>query len=165
VCYLCGGGAQYWALLSTGGKIEENDIGTGRELTILNNERNLDFKMTLNSLPNYDPDTCIYENIMIDSSFYDVDSFTSKFKNSKQPIFLSVNIQSINAKYGNLKEIITKLNANNIPVEILALQETWAVKYVNLIQKQNNGQGGRCWLLCKNWTICKTNRASLQALC
>jgi hypothetical protein len=133
VYYLCGGAARFWALLSTGDKIEENDVRTGRELTVLNNELNLDFIMTLNSLPNYDPDTCIYENIMIDSSFYDVDSFTSKFKNSKQPIFLSVNIQSINAKNDNLKEIITKLNANNIPIEILALQETWAVKYVNLI--------------------------------
>jgi hypothetical protein len=152
--------ARYWALLGTGGKLEEIDIGIGRELTILNNERNLDFKAILNSLPNYDPDTCIYENVMIESSFYDVDSFTSKFKNSKQLIFLSVNIQSINAKYDNLKEIVTKLNANNIPVEILALQETWAVKYVNLIdlpgfqrliyKNRTMGRGGSVGFYVKN---------------
>jgi hypothetical protein len=131
--------------------------------------------MTLQNLPNYDPESCIYDSTVIDSNFYDVDSFTSKFTNSKQPIFLSVNIQSINAKHEILKELMCTLQNKKIPIEILALQETWAVRYVNLLdipgferlifKNRSVGRGGGSWILCKKWTNCKANRAPLPNFC
>jgi hypothetical protein len=63
----------------------------------------------------YNADNLIYEylneddkyndviNINITSRYYDINSFISRFKNSKNPIILSLNIQSLQSKYNELK--------------------------------------------------------------
>jgi exonuclease III len=70
----------------------------------------------------------------VDSSFYDVDSFINSFKNSTRPVFISVNIQSLNAKFEKLLEITNRFLSSKLPIEVLALQETWSIKYANLLE-------------------------------
>jgi hypothetical protein len=74
-----------------------------------------------------------YSNLTINGKFYDTESFTliPNIKNS--PIYLSINIQSLNSKYENLKDFILELNSKNLNVEIIAIQETWQVLYPELV--------------------------------
>jgi hypothetical protein len=45
------------------------------------------------------------------------------------PIYLSVNIQSLNSKFDQLKEQILDLQNLNLKVDVIAIQETWEIKY------------------------------------
>jgi exonuclease III len=80
-----------------------------------------------------------------------VDSFIDKFTNVKAPIVLSINIQSLNAKYDNLKYLLGRLLSKNIHVDIIALQEVWNIKHCNLLKipgfnlcfkNRSTGRGG-----------------------
>jgi hypothetical protein len=138
----------------------------GRELTNLNNNNNLDFISSLHNLPNADPDTCIYSNIDICSSFHDVDSFIGQFKNNELPLFLNLNIQSINAKFDKLKDLMCRLSDNDVTVDVIALQEVWQVKYLNLIdlpgyqklifKSRSMGRGGGVGFYVRDGIIAKT---------
>jgi Reverse transcriptase (RNA-dependent DNA polymerase) len=85
-------------------------------------------------MPNYDHETSVYNNIDIDSKFYDVDSFIYKFKDAKSPIFLNLNIQSLNSKHSKLKELTNLFLKNGIPIDVIGLQETWNIKYADLLE-------------------------------
>jgi hypothetical protein len=56
-------------------------------------------------------------NINITSRYYDINSFISRFKNSKNPIILSLNIQSLHSKYNELKSFINELANHNVKVD------------------------------------------------
>jgi hypothetical protein len=84
-------------------------------------------------LPTTDLETDPIINSNVISSLYDMHTFCDKFSNSKQPIILSLNIQSLNAKYNNLCDLINHLSVKNVTVDIIALQETWQIKYCNLV--------------------------------
>jgi Reverse transcriptase (RNA-dependent DNA polymerase) len=84
-------------------------------------------------LPTTDIETDPIINSNVNSCLYDVHTFCEKFSNSKQPIILSINIQSLNAKYNNLCDFINQLSCKNVNVDIIALQETWQIKYSNLV--------------------------------
>jgi Reverse transcriptase (RNA-dependent DNA polymerase) len=102
-------------------------------LNTLNSNPGLDFKICLENAPNYDPNLNVYNNINVDSLFYDVDSFISKFRCTDMPIFMGLNVQSINAKHSKLTELVDQLTQNKIPLNIIALQETWHIQYPNLL--------------------------------
>jgi hypothetical protein len=112
----------------------ENNNSAGRELTVLNNNPDLDLILKLQNMPNYEIDDNPLENIEFQSKFYDVELFINTFKNSKQPIFININVQSLNAKYNKLNDTVTRLLQNKVPVQIIALQETWNIKYPNLLE-------------------------------
>jgi hypothetical protein len=84
-------------------------------------------------LPTTDLETDPIINSNVISSLYDMHTFCDKFSNSKQPIILSLNIQSLNAKYNNLCDLINQLSTKNVTIDIIALQETWQIKYCNLV--------------------------------
>ncbi len=48
-----------------------------------------------------DDNPCL--NVNINSNFYDYNSFKYTYANSKQPIILNINIQSLQSKFTNLK--------------------------------------------------------------
>jgi hypothetical protein len=52
----------------------------------------------------------------------------SILKEGNAPIFLSINIQSLNSKYEELRQIILELEIKNIPIDIIAIQETWEIQ-------------------------------------
>jgi exonuclease III len=43
------------------------------------------------------------------------------------PLFLSINIQSLNSKYEELRNQIVELSSKNIFVDVIAIQETWEI--------------------------------------
>jgi hypothetical protein len=63
-----------------------------------------------------------YINFKTGSLYYDASSFISKFKNNNNPIILSLNIQSLQSKYNELKLFILELLTHNIKIDIIALQ-------------------------------------------
>ena len=137
----------------------------------LNNDNNHNFIHRLRG-DNYidnDNDTDInndiYTGLNIDSIFYDMDSFIKKFSNSKSPLFMNLNVQSLNSKHEKLKNFVLALSNKGIVIDIIAIQETWSIKYPELqycsnhtwlpttyFLKQEKRKGGRNWLLCSKWT-------------
>jgi hypothetical protein len=103
-------------------------------------------------VPYIDIETDPIINSNVKSSFYDVDSFAENFSNSCNPFILNVNIQSLNAKHEKLTEVLSLLKAKNINVDVISMQETWNVKYSNLLcipgyqklcfRNRNVGRGG-----------------------
>jgi len=73
-------------------------------------------------------------NISLSSEYFDSSSFTKKFGKSKKPIYISVNIQSLMSKFEALKLFIQELLSSNVPIDVIVLQETWSVKYPELVQ-------------------------------
>ena len=104
-------------------------------LNTLNNDNkhNLIQTLTSNHNDNDDIDLNPYNSLTIDSQFYNSKSFISRFKDNKQPLFLNLNVQSLNSKYENLKNLILSYTNNNILIELIALQETWTIKHHNLL--------------------------------
>ena len=73
------------------------------------------------------------------------------FANSSKPLLASLNIQSLMSKHSNLKDFLADSSSNNIPIDILAIQETWSIHHphlvnipgFNFIHKQRpSGRGG-----------------------
>ena len=108
------------------------------------------------------PDDCNpYDELTIDSTFVDTQSFINKFKNSHHPLFLNINIQSLNSKYEKLKNFILTLSNNNIQIDLIAMQETWFIKHPQLLDipgfqpliftNRKRGRGGGGWVLRQKW--------------
>ena len=110
------------------------DGGGGEQdhIKSLNKNSNLNILPTL-IRADADADTNLYSMLTIDSNFYDSDSFISKFKGSNKPLFLNINIQSLNSKFEKLKCFIANITNKNIVIDIIALQETWHVRYPQLL--------------------------------
>jgi exonuclease III len=67
------------------------------------------------------------------SKFYDIKTFSNNFSTVKQPLILSLNVQSLNAKHDKLREFILMLEKDNVIIDVIALQEMWSIKYPNLV--------------------------------
>jgi hypothetical protein len=99
-----------------------------------------------------DIDNDPYSNIQINSQFYDMHSFPSILNNGTSPIFLSINIQSLTSKFEELKQQILDLSNKKIIIDVIAIQETWEIKYPELLaipgfqklvfKTRNNMRGG-----------------------
>jgi len=99
---------------------------------ILNNMPELDFSHHYNILYkdinlNDDP----YSNINLDSQFYDILALSKNLPVSKTPIYLSVNIQSLNSKFNELCNMLNELQLKKINIDVVALQETWEIRYAD----------------------------------
>ena len=84
---------------------------------------------------NYDNDNDINPllELTMDSLFYDSESFCKRFRNSDKPVFLNLNVQSLTSKHEKLKDFIVRLTNKGVQIDLIALQETWNIKYANLI--------------------------------
>ena len=61
-----------------------------------------------------------------DSSYIDIDSMTDNLKPQEKPFSLmSLNIQSINAKFDKLTTLLSYLNESNFKFSAICIQETW----------------------------------------
>jgi len=98
---------------------------------------------SLNLKPEYDGTTLLNNhlnvenenslNIKLGSMFTDIPAFISKFAKTKKPIYLSLNIQSLMSKFESLKSTIMEFTAADLPIHVIALQETWSIKYPDLV--------------------------------
>jgi len=122
---------------------------------------------TLNQIPDYncsimlndhlnaDQDTPL--NINIGSHYYDYATFASKYAKSRKPLFISVNIQSLMSKHDQLKLLINDLCVSHVPIDVIALQETWSIGLPELVHlpgfqpiifsERVGRRGGGCRLL------------------
>ena len=76
----------------------------------------------------------------------------AKFKISDKSLFLNLNVQSLNSKFEKLKSFILNLTNNGLVIDIIAMQETWTIRYPNLLSipgfqpliytNRNKGRGG-----------------------
>ena len=102
----------------------DNDV----DLTQFNNKLELDF-MYHYERHNRDaePDTDPFLSRTIMNSYYDMYTLQNVPNIEDIPIYLSVNIQSINSKFEQLKFQITELLSKNIKIDVIAIQETWEI--------------------------------------
>jgi len=102
-----------------------------RTLSVIDLEKNaeLDFRKQYNDLyldENLFEDP--YSNLLLDSKFYDLDTIGS-LSNPGNPLYLSLNIQSLNSKFDELQLFILELQQKGLNIEVIALQETWDIQY------------------------------------
>jgi hypothetical protein len=71
-----------------------------------------------------------YFGLNIQCKYHDIKSLSETVK---EPIFLSINIQSLQSKYDQLLEFIFNLSNANIIVDAIAVQEIWDIKYSDLV--------------------------------
>ena len=122
-------------------------------LAILNNNQELDFQISFNNF--YNGNDGGFDNpylqTKINSKFYDSDSLANT-PDKSNPLFLSMNIQSLQSKFSEFKNFIQQLSSSGINVDVIALQELWTVNYPDLLtipgyqklmfKTRNNMRGG-----------------------
>jgi hypothetical protein len=100
-------------------------------LTVINNREDLCFWQGYNHIYrdtdlNDDP----YFGVQISCNYHNLKSLTDTVN---EPIFLSVNIQSLLSKHERLVQLLLELNSANIIVDAIAVQEIWDVRYPELV--------------------------------
>lgn len=104
------------------------------DLESLNSNADLDF---LTSFNNHYVDANLmnnpYDSLTLNSKFHDLDSLSLLPTAKNKPIFLSINVQSLTSKFESLKSEILLLQAKNIHVDVIAIQETWDVKHPEIL--------------------------------
>ncbi len=77
-------------------------------------------------------------NQLLLTLFTRIKSHAASFKHTKEPIILSLNIQSLNSKFEPLKAFVQTLLSSEIPLDIIVLQETWELRLPNLVWIKNS---------------------------
>jgi len=117
----------------------------------VNEIEKFDWNQQLNFYFQNDENLNPYTDTMINSPYFDTELFVNNFKNTKSPIFLSLNIQSLPSKYPKIKDLIYEFQANNIPIVAIALQEIWKIPVIDdmkidgfnlFVNERKNAQGG-----------------------
>jgi len=75
-----------------------------------------------------------YLQFNISSDYFDTNILIAKHKNHTQPLFVSLNTQSLQSKHESIKILLSELASHNVQVDILALQETWRLPFTETIQ-------------------------------
>ena len=70
---------------------------------------------------------------IINSPYYDINSFIQKYSNTTTPLILSLNIRSLSSNFTELMQLINNMEKNNISIYAIVLQETWNIKYTDLL--------------------------------
>ena len=118
----------------------------------------------INLLQNNDDDddpSSPYINSEISCEYYDTENFLSTFGKMSNFLMISLNIQSLPAKFAEFEEFITELGSKNCIPDIICLQELWRLNdpdlfdlhnYQKLIFKSrsSNTQGGGVGIFIKN---------------
>jgi hypothetical protein len=117
-------------LLICTGMMDENL----RALADINDNISLDLRTVANFLANDDEWPNPYLHINIDSQFHDSDSFIKKFRNQKNPIFISLNVQCLLSKHSSLPNFLTNLLDIGVPpICAVAIQEVWQLHFPELV--------------------------------
>jgi exonuclease III len=128
---VCGGGGRECAQGIGGGVGVPN---TDQLLTNLNNDLNLNASYLLNSYFQDDENTQQFFKTNLSSCYFDMQSFSNTYQHCKEPLFISLNIQSLNSKFSELKSFIAELGKVNIFIDLIILQETWNVVFSELLE-------------------------------
>ena len=124
-------------------------------LTVLNNDSEDD-----NNL-NFSFSDSPYDSSNISCSYICENDFITKYRNCRNPSVLSINIQSLSAKFNELRTFINSLLANDCAPDLICLQEIWKIHdpdlfvmdgYHPLVYKcrRNDVQGGGVGIYIRN---------------
>ena len=106
-------------------------------LVSLNGDPRYELSDALNIYLGNDIETNPYLAKDIKSSFTDFNEFSKLYKNSKTPIILSLNIQSLNSKFNELKTLLLLLSNQKTNVVAIALQEIWQIPHADVLNIPN----------------------------
>jgi len=73
-----------------------------------------------------------YFGINVSSKFYDAQSLATAEFVKNAPLYISVNIQSLQSKFEQFSTEIAELAEKNIVIDVIALQEVWDVRFPEL---------------------------------
>jgi hypothetical protein len=59
-----------------------------------------------------------YSNVLLDSKFYTVDTLCNSHLATESPLYLSINIQSLNSKHAELSQTITELLNGKVKIDL-----------------------------------------------
>jgi exonuclease III len=102
-------------------------------LAALNSDIRYNFLPNLNNTPDENDIISPYIQNNVSSPYFNTKSLISSYSQHKQPLFLSLNTQSLQSKHENIKILLAELASKNVHVDILALQETWRLPYVETV--------------------------------
>jgi len=77
-----------------------------------------------------------YINVNINCKFSEPSTLKMSNAFASCPVFLSLNVQSLNSKFDALNLLISNLKNQDINIEIIALQEIWEIQYPELLKIQ-----------------------------
>ena len=103
-------------------------------LAALNSDNRYNFISTLDTTTDVNDIISPYTQFEVNSPFFDTHSLIANHSNHKQPLFLSLNTQSLQSKHTNISLLLAELANNHVHVDILALQETWRIPYTDLVE-------------------------------
>jgi len=89
-----------------------------------------DFIESLSGNPDDDDDlysSSPYESSNFNCSYYDPVKFASEFSNLKNLTIMSINVQSISAKFNELSELILYLDKSKCSPDVICMQELWKI--------------------------------------
>ena len=98
--------------------------------------RDYDLHNFINHYLGDDPSTNPYVNSSY-GGYADLSSLTVGHGSSLAPLFLSLNVQSLNSKYLSLKDLVNGLTKENINLNAIALQEVWNIPHPDLLKIDN----------------------------
>jgi len=105
------------------------------ELNLLNTDLSLDFLHQYNlKFVDNDRETDPYATRIINSAFYNMSSLVNIENVDTIPLYLSVNIQSLNSKFEDLKCQLIHLEQTHVKVDAIAIQETWEICYPDTLK-------------------------------
>ena len=70
----------------------------------------------------------IFQSIDIECKYYNLQEFVQAYKNSNDIKLVSLNINSLAAKFSKFLDMMDFFVRNDILLDVIALQETWAIK-------------------------------------
>ena len=77
-----------------------------------------DLNKDINNNPNF------LDHDSIECKYNDEQSMISNFSSSKNPIAISINIQSLSSKFEKFSDMIANFELNNLFFDVIAIQET-----------------------------------------
>ena len=127
-----GGGARtcdwegtHWAIHGTMADFSYDNLSNNPKFDFVKqlHKTNLDDENECNFISANSP----YDSSVISCSYMCESDIIRKYRNSFKPSILSINIQSISAKFADLCSFISSLAANNCSPDIICLQEIWRI--------------------------------------
>ena len=103
-------------------------------LNNLSNNPNFNFLNSLKkhadedeNIPDFTFNNSPYENTLFLCEYSSEIDILKKFKNQNKPSVLSINIQSLQAKFNSLCTFINNMQVNSCEPDIICLQEIWKI--------------------------------------
>ncbi len=111
------------------------------DLNYISNSPDFDFLKSLNQdttgEDNFFRDDSPYSNIEISCKYMDEISYVHDFKNLNNFSLLSLNIQSLTAKFAEFSEMLDNFQINKCSPDIILLQETWQLTNPQIMNIKN----------------------------